>query len=151
MLLNCEFYGPSSTISYMVCWDDLHGTNTEDTFKLLISWRIMPVDDQHSPFPSPCAGSKVHWRPKYTVWQVCSHLQTDHCSSLASSVYASHTRISVGCLQDTLVFSEIDHFFCDFTVIHLSRVAFLLKRKLFLSLKNFMFPLSLWNTKPKET
>lgn len=60
----------------------------------LISWRIMLVDGQHSLFPSPCPRPKVQWRLKHTVWQVCTHPQTDHCSGSVSSVYALHTKLN---------------------------------------------------------
>lgn len=57
------------------------------------------------------------------------------------------SRISVGHLQDTMVFAENQLF----SVTYFSRVTFLWKTKLFLSYKDFMFPFFLWNTKSKDT
>lgn len=75
---------------------------------------------------------------------MCTHPKPDQEFIL---FILNRSRIPMGHLQETIVFSENWLFY----VIYFNQVIFLWKRKLFLSYKDFMFSFSLWNTKPKET
>lgn len=122
----------------------------------LTSWRrIILVGGQHSLFSIPVgriqSPEKQTKRFQHTLTSMHTHTHKQTIALVQLQVFMlfilNWTRIPVGCFQETMVFSEN----WLFSVIHLSRVAFFFNRKLFLSRKDFMFPFSLWNTKPKET